>query len=97
MKQFIFNDEVVSNNLEKLMNVGIEAIFITEEQINEVIDILNLKHDSKEELQAKRNSVVKIIGDLSHDYRTKDEYKTMDQYHNCMSGVVAVIDKLYYN
>ena len=92
-----FNDEIVSSNLENLVNVGIEATFISKEQIAEVIKILELKDDSREELQAKRNSVVKIIGGLSHDYRMKDDYKTMDQYHNCMSGVAAVIDNLYYS
>lgn len=78
------------------MKVVIESIFITEKQIKEVERILELEGNTKEELQTKRNSVVKIIGGLSHEYRMKDDFQTIDKYHNCMSGVVAVIDLLYY-
>jgi hypothetical protein len=97
MTEFLFNDEIVNKNVDNLINVGIEAVVITKKQIAEVKRILMLDGNSKEELQAKRNSVVKIIGGISNEYRLKNDYDSMDKCDNCMSGVVAVIDQLYFS
>lgn len=81
-REIKFNDEFVKPRIEKLINLGIGRHTITEEQIRNAQEILEIDGDTLEELQAKRNSVVKL---LTED---RDNEKSWDT----MSGVVFVLD-----
>ena len=77
-----FNDEFVKGKLDALKALKIGHRTITEEQIAQVREIMEIAGDTLQTLQAKRNSVVKL---LTED--TKDE-----QAWDTMSGVVFVLD-----
>ncbi len=81
-REIKFNDEFVKPRLEKLIELEIGEHTIAKEQIKRVQEILEIDGDTLEELQAKRNSVVKL---LTED---RDDEKSW----NTMSGVVFVID-----
>ncbi len=81
-REIKFNDEFVKPRLEKLIELGIGRHTITKEQIKRVQEILEIDGDTLEELQAKRNSIVKLL--------TKD--RDDEKSWNTMSGVVFVID-----
>lgn len=77
-----FNDEFVSGKLEALKALGIGHHIITEVQMQKVREILEIQNDSFMELQAKRNSVVKLLTENDHDEKAWDT----------MSGVTFVLD-----
>lgn len=81
-RQYKFNDEFVAPKLQALRDLKIEHCIITAEQIQKVTEILELNDNSLEELQAKRNSAVKLL------CADKDDQAAW----NTMSGVVCVID-----
>lgn len=83
MKQNIpFNDEFVSGKLEALKALGIGRHTISVEQMEKVREILEIENDTLMELQAKRNSVVKLLTEDDHD----------ENAWNTMSGVTFVLD-----
>ncbi len=77
-----FNDEYVSERLEELLALKIDRSIITNAQILKVTEILELASSSVEQLQAKRNSVVKLLTENVYD----------DAAWATMSGVTCVID-----
>ena len=77
-----FNDEFVCNRIAELLALNIDRFYIREEQIKKVGEILELAGNTAEQLQAKRNSVVKLL--------TKD--RDDDASWATMSGVTHVID-----
>lgn len=77
-----FNDEFVSGKLEALKALGIGKHIITVEQMEKVREILEIENDDFMALQAKRNSVVKLLTDDSNDEKAWDT----------MSGVTMVLD-----
>ncbi len=79
-----FDDEFVSLCLADLLALKINRSIITGEQVKKVVEILDLTNNSAEQLQAKRNSVVKLL--------TKD--REDDAAWATMSGVTHVIDGL---
>lgn len=81
-KEIIFNDEFVSNHLTELLDLKIDRRIITYEQSSRVTEILELAGNSAEQLQAKRNSVVKLLTEDRDD----------DAAWATMSGVTHVID-----
>lgn len=78
-KKIKFNDEFVKPRIEKLLNIGIQKRIITNDQIEEVKKVLEIDGDNFDEVQAKRNSVVKLLSDDLHS-------------QNTMSGVTFVLD-----
>lgn len=77
-----FDDDFVSGRLEKLLALKIDRSIITNAQILKVTEILELASSSAEQLQAKRNSVVKLLAENVYD----------DAAWATMSGVTCVID-----
>lgn len=77
-----FNDEFVNSKLEALKALGIGKHIITVEQMEKVREILEIENDDFMALQAKRNSVVKLLTDDSNDEKAWDT----------MSGVTMVLD-----
>lgn len=78
----LFDDEFVSGHLDDLRSLKIDRYVITNEQFVKVVKILDLADNSVEQLQAKRNSVVKLLTEDNHD---EASWATM-------SGVTCVID-----
>ena len=87
----IFNDTAVRAVMDDLENVKIGDIVILEDQVNEVKRILKLDSQSKEQLIATRNSVVKLFD---------EKMETLEHFSmeimNTISGVTAVIDQEIY-
>lgn len=77
-----FNDDYVSERLAALLALKIDRYIITGEQVKKVVEILDLANNTAEQLQAKRNSVVKLL--------TGDRYD--ETAWATMSGVTCVID-----
>lgn len=77
-----FDDDFVSGRLEELLALKIDRSIITNAQILKVTEILELASSSAEQLQAKRNSVVKLLTENVYD----------DAAWATMSGVTCVID-----
>ena len=83
---FVFNDEFVSKHLEALLALKIDKYVIMADQVKRVEELLELSGDTVEQLQAKRNSVVKL---LTTDRDDEAAWATM-------SGVTCVIDTQMY-
>ena len=81
-RTFAFNDEFVQGKVKDLLELHIGRFVITEEQIKRVQEILEIANDTFEQLQAKRNSVVKLLTDDRDD----------EAAWNTMSGVTMVLD-----
>ncbi len=77
-----FNDDYVSSRLADLLALKIDRLVINNDQIVKVGEILELASSSAEQLQAKRNSVVKLLTENADD----------DAAWATMSGVTCVID-----
>lgn len=77
-----FNDEFVGGRVKDLLSLKIDRHVITNEQFVKVFQILELVDNSVAQLQAKRNSVVKLLTEDDHD----------DAAWATMSGVTCVID-----
>lgn len=90
----LFNDEFVASNMNALVNLKIGDEVITENQIKAVREILEIESDTFDEVQAKRNSVVKLFSDEKRKYRNDEIFdaKNFVKYNNTMSGVVVVLD-----
>ena len=82
-----FNDEFVSAHLTELLDLKIDRHIIEHGQILKVIEILWLENNSAAQLQAKRNSVVKLLTDDRDD----------EAAWATMSGVTHVIDSFLMN
>lgn len=82
-----FNDEFVSGRLEELRSLKIDKHVINNAQIVKVVELLELAGNSAEQLQAKRNSVVKLLTEDDSD----------DAAWATMSGVTCVIDNFLIN
>jgi hypothetical protein len=56
---------------------------------------LQLDGNTKDELAAKRNSVVKLLSDIADKYYTETFFdsENFDKYYSTMSGTVSVIDR----
>lgn len=78
-----FNDEFVAARIPQLLALEIGATYISGDKVKAVEKILELKNNTISQLQAKRNSVVKLIAIEHCD----------EAAWNTMSGVTAVIDK----
>lgn len=77
-----FDDEFVGGRKAELLALKIDRFIITNQQIAKVIEILELSYNSAAQLQAKRNSVVKLLTEGDSD----------DAAWATMSGVTCVID-----
>lgn len=77
-----FNDDYVSGRLADLLALKIDRHVINNAQIVKVAEILELASSSAEQLQAKRNSVVKLLTENPYD----------EAAWATMSGVTCVID-----
>lgn len=77
-----FDDDFVSGHLAELLALKIDKFMITFEQIAKVSELLELASSTAAQLQAKRNSVVKLLTEDGHD----------DAEWATMSGVTCVID-----
>lgn len=82
-----FNDDFVSGRLEGLLSLKIDKHVINNAQIVKVVELLELAGNSAEQLQAKRNSVVKLLTEDDND----------DAAWATMSGVTCVIDNFLIN
>lgn len=78
-----FDDDFVSGCLTDLLSLKIDRFIITNEQVLKVIKILKLHANTAAQLQAKRNSVVKLLTENNAD----------EAAWATMSGVTCVIDQ----
>lgn len=79
-----FDDDFVSGRLAELLDLKIDRFVINNAQVVRVVEILELASSSAAQLQAKRNSVVKLL--------TEDKYRYDDAAWATMSGATCVID-----
>lgn len=82
ISEISFDDEFVSAHLEELLALKIDRSYISNVQIKKVVEMLELTGNSAAQLQAKRNSVVKLLTENVYD----------DAAWATMSGVTCVID-----
>lgn len=82
-----FDDEFVGGHLAELLALKIDKSIITNEQVVQVVKILKLYESDVAQLQAKRNSVVKLLTENDHD----------EAAWATMSGVTCVIDSCMLN
>ncbi|MEA4923227.1 MAG: hypothetical protein VB031_07645 [Eubacteriaceae bacterium] len=81
---FTFRD-FGQNEIESLLAIQPQEMFVSEETTNEVTALLDLKNLSDEELQATRNGIVRLYSDdesIPNDNMTR------------MSMVTAIIDNI---
>ena len=82
----------------ELMNVEIGDMFVSNEAMEQIENILELEEKSAEELTAIRNTVVRTIAE--EFVKPMDEaknYKEAIRYETKMSGITAVIDNRLWN
>lgn len=77
-----FDDDFVKGHVKELLDLEIDKFTITFDQMSRAAEILELKNNTAEQLQAKRNSVVKLLTD------DRDDEAALAT----MSGVTCVID-----
>lgn len=87
LKEIPFDDDFVREHLAELRDLKIDRFIITEEQMQKVYEILELDSNSAAQLQAKRNSVVKLLTENRDD----------EAAWATMSGVTHVIDGFLMN
>lgn len=88
--RFVFDYDTVNGCIKDLLKVEIGKVFVSEESVHRIEELLNLKDKkTEEELRAVRNAVVDVIHDLS--VKTEDRDLQWD-YGTKISGITAVID-----
>lgn len=89
-----FNDELVTAKMGMLGNIKMGRYFIDASSVELVKMVLELAGDSPEELQAKRNSIVKLTSDMKDVERKNGNFETYDEISVLQSSVVSVIDSI---
>ncbi len=75
-QEITFDDYFVSGCLTDLLSLKIDSSIITDQQIAKVAKILKFSGNTVEQLQSKRNSIVKLLTEDVNDEAAKEETKT---------------------
>ena len=95
---------ITTNQMEKLEKITPEEMFVSEETMNEINEILNLENQTNFSLQIMRDSIVKYFSSITNKYYNKDFTKVIkprdDEYmaiQTRVSMITAVIDHVKWN
>lgn len=95
---YTFCHDYVVDKIEQLTSLDIGRVWVTEDQINKIIEILDLNSLEDSELTAVRNSIVQLFCKEENKYYNNDvhDMKNFDKYHSTRSAIVAVIDDIMF-
>lgn len=95
---YTFCHDYVVDKIEQLTSLNIGRVWVTEDQINKIIEILDLNNLKDDELTAVRNSIVQLFCKEENKYYNNDvhDMKNFDKYHSTRSAVTAVIDDIMF-
>ena len=102
--RFVFDYDTVDNCLDELLQVEIGKVFVSNEAVEKIAELLHLEDcETEESLRAIRNAVVVRIAAIEKAKANLDEngneipgkkvnYDEMMKYSNKISGITSVID-----
>ena len=84
--------------VERLLGLGIGHSFITQEQMNGVLEIMGVSRNSTEkELRNARSTIVLSVSPYSNKYLEGGDYRNWEKYSATLSGATAAIDNVLWN
>ena len=103
MKKNITNEkgfkfaEISQEEFDKLDKIEFDSMFIHNEQIIEVYDILGIKNcEDKEYIQCIRNSIVHYYGDKVNQYYNEKvhDFENFKKYQTKLSAITCALDTI---
>ena len=77
---------------EYILGASFGTHYISSLEVKQIRENVELEGRHGHELQAIRNSVVRLLADAGSTARTDGDWDTFDRLHNNMMAITAVID-----
>lgn len=88
--------EIKLEVFNKVMDVEIGEVFVSNESVKQIVEILELENKDEDELRATRNSIVRIIADMEEQAISYKDEKLFNELSTKMSGITCVIDNMIW-
>lgn len=88
--------EIKPEVFNKVMDVEIDEVFVSNESVKQIVEILELENKDEDELRATRNSIVRIIADMEEQAISHNDEKLFSELSTKMSGITCVIDNMMW-
>lgn len=82
--------------MNKVLDVEIDLVFVSNESARQIVDILELNNKSEDELRAIRNTMVRTIADMEQEAIDNDDKDLFFELSTKMSGITCVIDNMIW-
>lgn len=87
---------IKSEVFNKVMDVEIDEVFISNESIRQIVNILELEGKDEDELRSIRNTIVRIIADMEEQAISCKDERLFRELSTKMSGITCVIDNMIW-